>query len=954
MLSKSESSPPPPPLTPPTTAPRALTMCEGQHYARLLFPVGHGYPLWLPAPNAALPAAYSDEGIRIGDVGIITPDGGFDFLFNISLPADHPINQCRGIPNNFTPLVWNGQTFDVPDRFRPGVPVCSRHAKQTQVSVEGSAVVPGSPVGFGAGIEVSFAKDSGAVLMPSNGASRVDCSHRAAFRAYARKHAFDWYQFVNGELGREAENGSLYLVTGFDKSDAWETALFNSSYSSQSCSLIFNTGGIADGKMKLSQSSLHQSSVSSRCSASNAKMNQALFIRGFRVSLRQGPYAWLGRGPKIASTHDSPMRDFFDSAGRFSYSGSYPGSPPSGSRSGSSNGSGRSNGSSSGSTTDSDSELDDCGSEWDSDSCSDDTSIVDGDFDFVASRAYHPLNAVNEYILHANPDVDVVVTHDDDWIALLNNEDVDMPSDQTLIRRFKEKYRVSADNGFAVLNLYQAASLNDFHDLEAPPPADIEHRTTSPTNAAEEDIGVELDDNYSDANLLESSDLFSRRTPEEPSWTSHSPSSSPRHAPLKITMPPLGHVPFLATPDFDPGPANNAKNPSSRCMDTRDGHTHVDDSEFKWIGTSAYWLPSLNSEEDLINTLSDLALSPTTSIFPHPNPSSTFLPLDPVSFITNFPPLLEPPLDHNDPCIHPRTPEVRPNLSNDDCSWAFQQDFQAQKRKRSACRELEDHCESFRGFNINLHELLVRSDSYGELSTVGSRSRPRVSSQAVANASSSRHHRTEPPKWKQNASSTARDHLPNHITLNLPTKTLRIHTPHRPLAVGDILDVPQGSVGDDITVELETNLPRDAPGNVSSEPRSCSTTVARHPVSARVNWGEAGSRPSFATRLTLANGHGARDEQENRTNRWKFKDYDYSTATIYPHNVPETGTGPVVQTYTTKNDRQSEGAGSHAKNEMKQEQVESHSMNNGKYRWVDEMQPADMDAKHKNKTRFRN
>ncbi|EEB99858.1 hypothetical protein MPER_00355, partial [Moniliophthora perniciosa FA553] len=189
------------------------------------FPVGHGYPLWLPAPNAALPAAYSDEGIRIGDVGIITPDGGFDFLFNITLPADHPINQCRGIPNNFAPLVWNSQTFDVPDRFRPGVPVCSRHAKQKQLSIEGSAVVPGSPVGFGAGIEVSFTKDSGAVLMPSNGASRVDCSHRAAFRAYARKHAFDWYQFVNGELGREAENGSLYLVTGFDKSDAWESAL---------------------------------------------------------------------------------------------------------------------------------------------------------------------------------------------------------------------------------------------------------------------------------------------------------------------------------------------------------------------------------------------------------------------------------------------------------------------------------------------------------------------------------------------------------------------------------------------------------------------------------------------------------------------------------------------------------------------------------------------------------
>ncbi|EEB87403.1 hypothetical protein MPER_15253, partial [Moniliophthora perniciosa FA553] len=29
--------------------------------------------------------------------------------------------------------------------------------------------------------------------------------------------------------------------------------------------------------------------------------------------------------------------------------------------------------------------------------------------------------------------------------------------------------------------------------------------------------------------------------------------------------------------------------------------------EFKWIGTTAYWLPSLNKEEDIINTLSNIS-----------------------------------------------------------------------------------------------------------------------------------------------------------------------------------------------------------------------------------------------------------------------------------------------------------------------------------------------------------
>jgi hypothetical protein len=80
-------------------------MCQndGEVYARLLLPKRRGFPLWIPQPHRNLPPEYRRNGVSFGDVGIITSEGVFDFLFNACLPSYHCING-GGVPDDFRPL----------------------------------------------------------------------------------------------------------------------------------------------------------------------------------------------------------------------------------------------------------------------------------------------------------------------------------------------------------------------------------------------------------------------------------------------------------------------------------------------------------------------------------------------------------------------------------------------------------------------------------------------------------------------------------------------------------------------------------------------------------------------------------------------------------------------------------------------------------------------------------
>ncbi|KAK0493315.1 hypothetical protein EDD18DRAFT_1464838 [Armillaria luteobubalina] len=258
-------------------------------YTKLLLSRGHGYPLWIPEPDYSLSSAYVERGICVGDVGIIRSDGGFDFIFNAFLEADNPVNACQ-VPPNFSPLRTESDSNDNPIHImRLQHPknsfVTSPHVSVTSMTLEAPTELP--PVaGGGAEFEFSTSKDQAAFLMLPQGATRFDIKNLLSMRNYALEHAREWYEYINGpNLGREVPNGTLYFVTGCDKTTAWESAAISKPSDLSKFSTEFLVGGLTEGRMA-SSSSWSTNGWTNSTDAPQPE-NQAVFIRGFTISVRE-------------------------------------------------------------------------------------------------------------------------------------------------------------------------------------------------------------------------------------------------------------------------------------------------------------------------------------------------------------------------------------------------------------------------------------------------------------------------------------------------------------------------------------------------------------------------------------------------------------------------------------------------------------------------------------------
>lgn len=110
---------------------------DNEVYARLLLPKGNGFPIWNPEPDQNLPDEYRQNGIRIGDVGIINRDGRWDFLFNICDSPGSPTNNHEG--HELSPTfdqVPSVNTFKDSQYHKPGHPIASNTMERKDLAVD--------------------------------------------------------------------------------------------------------------------------------------------------------------------------------------------------------------------------------------------------------------------------------------------------------------------------------------------------------------------------------------------------------------------------------------------------------------------------------------------------------------------------------------------------------------------------------------------------------------------------------------------------------------------------------------------------------------------------------------------------------------------------------------------------------------------------------------------------
>ena len=149
------------------------------------------------------------------------------------------------------------------------------------------------------GIEFSSSSNQGALLVLPEGADKHDLCNLRLFEREALRYGKSWYEFAVTKLGRtRISPDSLYLITGCHKTSSWSLAAFHQSSGSCNFNAKFTAGKIINGNISAAYSWQMASGVPCRIGPEpyDGVKNQTVFIRGFKIAIRENAFFSLLRG----------------------------------------------------------------------------------------------------------------------------------------------------------------------------------------------------------------------------------------------------------------------------------------------------------------------------------------------------------------------------------------------------------------------------------------------------------------------------------------------------------------------------------------------------------------------------------------------------------------------------------------------------------------------------------
>ncbi|KAJ7430167.1 hypothetical protein FB451DRAFT_1574988, partial [Mycena latifolia] len=404
------------------------TFSESEIYCSQMLRQKRGFPLYEPAPQINFPAAYQRHGVSIGDVGTVTPEGIFDFFFNIFLPREHAIN-ANDTPEDFSPMSPYDSKDVVHLHYDPGKHVSTSTVRR----LNRDAPYDGFPGG-----DFVFNCDGpqGAILALPYGADLQKLRNVENMRTYATKHAASWYKYINGPRGRGLANGELYLVTGSEKAQSWGMASYYANH--EEFGLAFKPTVKADTIYPAyrwsgipGQKNPSQTKSYDRPRASDEPLNHTTFIHGLSISLGTGLWSRLFGTVTVGTSSIADFQFRLNTAGGSYVAGSQ-GWPflwswnflGGGGATGGKHHAGQNR------------------------------EVVLSDVS-PNSKVYNPAKLINEYILHKAPHESVIMTHDDDWCDILGDD-----SEILTLSDFLQQFTIAEKDGaiFPVLKSAHSAS----------------------------------------------------------------------------------------------------------------------------------------------------------------------------------------------------------------------------------------------------------------------------------------------------------------------------------------------------------------------------------------------------------------------------------------------------------------------------------------------------------------